>query len=477
MSPRAALGLALVATLICGAAQAATFHVAASAAQGGDGSPARPFASIRAAFLSGRLQDGDRLSLAPGFYGAPTIRAAGPRDAKTKASGRIIRDVVIEGEGDPRAAAALPDPGRGAAWLGKVVIHQAEGLTLSNLLVMPRPRPPEPAPAPIARADDGTPLPLPRPARAKRRGPLVLAHRTARRVALEQLEMRSAPDAEIARWTRGVDWRRNARDGIRLDGPDGAARGNRLTGVNFGIQATGPRAVVENNEIDLFGADGIRVLGDGSRVHGNLVHNCVATGSGNHDDGIQSWSVGKNRRAGSGVVRDVTLSANRIFEWDRPGSARLACSLQGIGLFDGVYENLTIENNLIVVDQYHGITVMGGKNVRVVNNTVLNRRPGPQARPWIMFRAHKNGARFGGNVAANNMAMKFSLPDWTLSRRNLRIRYPGLVIRDRSAGDYRPRPDGPAHRAADPAFQPPRDLNGAPRPASGGDLGALESGD
>ena len=60
-------------------------------------------------------------------------------------------------------------------------------------------------------------------------------------------------------------------------------------------------------------------------------------------------------------------------EWRGRDAPDLACSLQGIGLFDGMYEGLNIRNNLVVVSAYHGINAGGALDSVVVNNTIINR--------------------------------------------------------------------------------------------------------
>ena len=80
--------------------------------------------------------------------------------------------------------------------------------------------------------------------------------------------------------------------------------------------------------------------------------------------------------------------------------------LQGIGCFDGFYKNWRVENNLIVVDNWHGITFRGAENVKIVNNTVIdlnldnsNNKPSP----WIMIESHKDGRVSTNSVIRNNI--------------------------------------------------------------------------
>jgi len=90
---------------------------------------------------------------------------------------------------------------------------------------------------------------------------------------------------------------------------------------------------------------------------------------------------------GGGVVRNVRLEDNVIENGTHP----MACTLQGIGMFDGIYEDWVIRGNTIVVNNWHGITVMGARNVLIEDNIVVDAEPGEPGAPWIAITAHKDG--------------------------------------------------------------------------------------
>ena len=125
----------------------------------------------------------------------------------------------------------------------------------------------------------------------------------------------------------------------------------------------------------------------------------------NHDDGFQSWSVGPGG-VGTGEVRDVVLRGNRIVNNLNP-SHPLHATLQGIGCFDGLFEWL-VENNVVVTDHWHGISLYGAIGGRIVNNTVLDLNglsPGP---PWIMLNS-SNGTPSSGVLVRNNLATDYAI--------------------------------------------------------------------
>ena len=83
--------------------------------------------------------------------------------------------------------------------------------------------------------------------------------------------------------------------------------------------------------------------------------------------------------------------------------------MQGIGCFDGFFEDWVVENNFVVTDHLHGISFYGMRNSRIGNNTVVDLndiKPGP---PWIGATEHKDGTPSENVVVRNNLATDFSL--------------------------------------------------------------------
>jgi hypothetical protein len=152
--------------------------------------------------------------------------------------------------------------------------------------------------------------------------------------------------------------------------------------------------------IDNFSGDGMRILGSYISFRNNTIKNCYDVDE-NHDDGIQSFTT-------NGYVVDHNeIIGNTIINTDdslRP----LVGSLQGIGCFDGFYNDWLVINNVINVNHWHGITFLGANNVRIINNTVID--PTPDITPgasWIRIADHKDGSPSSNCVVANNVANKF----------------------------------------------------------------------
>ena len=49
--------------------------------------------------------------------------------------------------------------------------------------------------------------------------------------------------------------------------------------------------------------------------------------------------------------------------------------MQGISIFDGKWDGLTVVNNVVVTNTWHGIALYGVNNALVVNNTVVPSSP------------------------------------------------------------------------------------------------------
>jgi hypothetical protein len=292
-----------------------------------------------------------------------------------------------------------------------------------------------------------------------------------RDVLVEQCVLRSAKDTSA--WS-AEQWNSRAANGIEADGTRITIRHNQLKNVNFGISVSASQALVEHNTIENFSGDGLRGLGDHSVFQHNVVKNCYDVNA-NHDDGFQSWSHGP-QGVGTGQVVGMVLRGNVIINYEDPDQPHRG-ALQGIGCFDGMFVDWVVENNVVVVDHYHGITLGGARGCRIVNNTVIdpnNVRPGPAA---VRVGSHKNGTPSSGCTVRNNLASALHVADgqdMTVDH-NVILEDPTAVFVDPAARDFRLKPGSPAIDAGSAECAPPADIDGVTRPAGEAvDLGAHE---
>jgi len=290
-------------------------------------------------------------------------------------------------------------------------------------------------------------------------------------VTVEDCVVQSA--ADVSKWTK-QDWNDKPSNGISADGTRMTVRGNRVTNVNFGISVGATHAVIERNAVVNFAGDGLRGLGDHSVFAYNVVKNCYDVND-NHDDGFQSWSLGPDRRPGTGKVVGLVLRGNTIINYEDPDQP-FRGTLQGIGCFDGMFEDWVIENNVVIVDHWHGITLLGARNCRIVNNTVIDRNPDRPGPPWIMIDKHKKGERSIGCVIRNNLAVVKAPADQDVTAdHNLAVTDPQAMFVDPERFDLRLKPTSPAVDAGSADLAPSDDRAGDGRPQGKAvDLGAYE---
>ena len=298
-------------------------------------------------------------------------------------------------------------------------------------------------------------------------------------ITFTNLDVRSVANAgNYMQWTL-ADWNANKRGGFLVDGPRISIIGNRVTGTAAAIFALGPNALIENNTIDGWGDDGMRALGDNSVVRGNKLQNCFHI-SANHDDGFQSFSRGPTGAVGAGTVSNLTIENNKIYEWRSSSTNPLRCKLQGIGMFDGMYANTIIRNNVISVSGYHGITIAGAKGAKIVQNTVINPSGAATTYPFIKVSPHKNGTLSSDVTAANNTANNILVKANSTRRNvvvnNIVVTNPATEFTSIKNQDYTLLATAKSANAGTPTYATPVDIMGVARPkGKAPDAGAYES--
>ena len=278
--------------------------------------------------------------------------------------------------------------------------------------------------------------------------------------------------ADSSSWTL-PDWNTRAWNGIEVDGKNMTVRNCTFRNVNFGISVGASDSMIEHNTVENFAGDGLRGLGDNTTFQYNTVKNCYDV-NGNHDDGFQSWSTGDNRRVGRGEVRGIVLRGNTIINFEDPQQP-FRGTLQGIGCFDGMFVDWVVENNVILTDHYHGITLLGAKNCRIVNNTVLDLKEGRPGPPWIRIGNHKNKTPSSECVIRNNLATGVGAGEGVTADHNLIVKDPSDFFVDAAARDVHLKPGCEAIDAGTLELAPLEDAAGTPRPQGKGiDVGAYE---
>lgn len=388
------------------------------------GSESAPWRNLQNLFTDKKIQAGDKVVLSSGYYGKLVL-------SQKKYNEKVTIEVK---EGHTAKFANVQ------IW-GSKNIH-LKGLTVSPSFL-----------------------------RKFSKGFIVQIGKGAEDIRIEAFKIFSAE--AIDGWTKET-WNEKAASGILASGNRIDVVNSVVRNVDFGISMSATNSRIVGNLVENFSGDGLRGNGDYSLFEGNTVRNCYSVND-NHADGFQSWSTGDDGRVGTGQVTGVTLRRNRIINFEDPNQP-FKCQMQGIGLFDGFYVDWKIENNIVITDHYHGITVLGAKNVRIVNNTVVDPIYGKPGPAWIMIEKHKDGRQPEGNLVANNLSTRYVLSRLgVLQLKNLVVRDEGGMFENFEAGDLRLREGSRAIDAGMEGLGVEEDFYGNKRPAGKSiDIGAIE---
>lgn len=261
-------------------------------------------------------------------------------------------------------------------------------------------------------------------------GYLVRAYKGSEGLSFEGLDMRSRQNATSKEKWSARRWRSVAGFGFDLRGNGYTIRDNTVSGVRVGISA-GYNSIVENNVVDGFSGDGLKGVGN-SVFRNNLVKNRFRVDDF-HADGFQAHTTS--------VIRNLTIDSNTFLEWTLAKDHPLRGYMQGIGMFDGFYEDLMIRNNIIAARASHGIAVYGTRRAKILSNTVVSLNGEPGKYPIIRVKPHKDGTYSKNVLVADNLAMGFDGSRNVVFTRNGVIVDPSSIFLDPANFDYRLKPN------------------------------------
>lgn len=276
----------------------------------------------------------------------------------------------------------------------------------------------------------------------------------------------------LSPWRSATEWVENVSDGIYVAGDNVVLDGNRLDNTGFSITLLGNDNVAFKNIITNFSGDGIRILGSRNRVEANTIKNCYKVDD-NHDDGIQSFTTG-------GLIVDSNqVMKNVIINYEDPNQPLLG-DLQGIGCFDGPFNDWVVENNVISVNHWHGISMYGAKDCHIQNNTVIDPNPSDDVGPsWILIDDDGTIGAKGCSVK-NNIVNRLSINSSSDTEvgNNLLLNNTDEYANNfynYAAYDFNLVSTSPAIDKGDNAYAPSTDIVGTDRPQGvASDIGAYE---
>ncbi len=268
------------------------------------------------------------------------------------------------------------------------------------------------------------------------------------------------------------EWNSRISSAIIFRGPNMHALNNYILNVDEGINMSADSCSAIGNSVINFGGDGMRMQGSDILLERNVIKNCYNI-SDNHDDAIQSFTNPANPFYRNIIKNNTIINHENL---DHP----LKGTLQGIGCFDGPYIDWVIENNLVIVDHYHGISLYGAYNCKILNNTVIDPLPDLGPGPvWIRVNPHKDGTVSENCEIVNNLTSGLAINGSQTVRSNIIANtyeeYEGHFL-DYSNNDFRLRSTSTALDSGDLAFAPSLDIEYKTRSLGlSPDVGAYEA--
>jgi parallel beta-helix repeat protein len=246
-------------------------------------------------------------------------------------------------------------------------------------------------------------------------------------------------------WTSD-DWNYRAWNGVVVEGTcnNTTLKGCHVKNTNFALELSGSNyTTVVNTMVENFCGDGI-IPGNNNIIEYNTFRDSYKT-NGNHCDLVQGFSV-----------TNLVFRGNKMIG-RTPAHSSIATDCQGIGFFDGTFKNCLIENNLISVETYHGITIYNAINCIVINNTLIDMASGGLV-PWMNITG-------SGNIIRNNISSSMNTIEGTADHNIvvLRSKYINYFV-DPDNQDYHLKEGSPAINAGIDTNAPPTDLDKTERP-------------
>jgi parallel beta-helix repeat protein len=253
------------------------------------------------------------------------------------------------------------------------------------------------------------------------------------------------------------DWNYKAWNGVVVEGTCShtTLKLCHVKNINFGLELSGSNyTTVVNTLVENFCGDAI-IPGNNNLIEYNTFRDNYKT-NGNHCDLAQGFGISNLVFRGNKLIGRTSVHST------------IATDCQGIGFFDGTFNNCLIENNVVSVETYHGITIYNANNCRIINNTLVDMTLAGLV-PWISITGT-------GNIIRNNISSSMNTIEGIADHNIVvfRSKYINFFV-DPESQDYHLKAGSPAINAGSDTEAPANDLDQAERPQYAlTDVGAYE---
>ncbi len=232
---------------------------------------------------------------------------------------------------------------------------------------------------------------------------------------------------DTSTWTAS-HWISNVANGLSVGGGSCTSiLRNTIKNVRFGMTtgtsdllppANQINALFLENTIQYYSGDGFRPLASNILFRNNRILDILvgeSDGDTNHDDAIQGFNLGT---WGATAYDNIVIDGTWVQESTNTATPFRTVH-QGISVFDGLYTNMVVRNNVVITSHWHGISLYGPDHAIIENNTVIPLITAMT--PWIMITDAKGGQKPVASIMRNNISPTFNVGANTTSTNNIQI--------------------------------------------------------
>lgn len=200
-----------------------------------------------------------------------------------------------------------------------------------------------------------------------------------------------------------VEFAARAPSGLQLAGDCLTLRGSQLHDLESGVNIFRARTVLmADNEVRNISVDGIQFSGRDLTIRDNAIIGQRATPDHLHPDCMQGQPPERQMMGPVTILRNLCIRsvANAL-----PQQGEDRFGWQGISIFDGRWQDVTIRCNIVLPANQHGIALYGVANALIENNVLEGNAGGRPS--WIAALPAKNGRPSAGVRIRGNRASAY----------------------------------------------------------------------